>query len=76
MAGDYLKIIDAVQINVSDLGSNENKDKDQIVSYGNRYLNAFENLVSALVRPTETHDLQNITLTNTGKEPSCLYLCV
>ncbi|KAG1944784.1 adhesion G protein-coupled receptor E3-like [Pimephales promelas] len=65
MAGDYLKIIDAVQINVSDLGSNENKDKDQIVSYGNRYLNAFENLVSALVRPTETHDLQNITLANT-----------
>ncbi|CAM4467751.1 unnamed protein product [Leuciscus chuanchicus] len=65
MAKDYLKIVDAVQIKVSDLASAENKDKDKIVSYGNSYLNAFENLVSALVKPTEKYDLQNISLTNT-----------
>ncbi|KAK7161118.1 hypothetical protein R3I94_003947 [Phoxinus phoxinus] len=63
MAEDYLKIVDAVQINISDLASAENKDK--LVSYGNRYLNAFENLVSALVKPTETYYLKDINLTNT-----------
>ncbi|XP_077057441.1 adhesion G protein-coupled receptor E3-like [Siphateles boraxobius] len=61
MAKDYLKMLDAVQIKVS----TENEDDNKIVSYGNRYLNAFENLVSALVKETEKYDLQNLTLSYT-----------
>lgn len=75
MAEDYLKIVDAAQIQVSDLASAENKDKDRIVSYGNSYLNAFENLVSVLVKPTETYNLQNISLNNTGKESCYVPVC-
>ncbi|XP_073697991.1 adhesion G protein-coupled receptor E3-like [Garra rufa] len=62
-AENYLKIVDATQIKVSDSVNPENKS--QLVSYGNRYLNVFENLVSALVTPTENYTLQNIKLNNT-----------
>ncbi|XP_048051823.1 adhesion G protein-coupled receptor E3 [Megalobrama amblycephala] len=63
VAENYLKVVDAAQIKVSNLASAE--DKDTLVSYGNTYLNAFESLVSALVKPTETQNLQNISLNNT-----------
>ncbi|KAK9981626.1 hypothetical protein ABG768_001150 [Culter alburnus] len=63
VAENYLKVVDAAQMKVSNLSHAENKDT--LVSYGNTYLNAFESLVSALVKPTETHNLQNISLDNT-----------
>ncbi|XP_067298676.1 adhesion G protein-coupled receptor E3-like [Pseudorasbora parva] len=63
MADDFLKIVDAAQVPISKLAKAE--DKDTNVLYGNIYLNAFEKLVSALVKPTETYNLQNISLNNT-----------
>uniref|UniRef100_A0A8C1KNB2 Adhesion G protein-coupled receptor E3-like n=1 Tax=Cyprinus carpio TaxID=7962 RepID=A0A8C1KNB2_CYPCA len=62
-AENYLKTVDDTQEKVSDLVRDE--DKSKLVSYGNSYLNAFESLVSALVKPTETHNLLNISLDNT-----------
>ncbi|XP_051763506.1 putative adhesion G protein-coupled receptor E4P [Ctenopharyngodon idella] len=62
MAEDYLKMVDAVQIKFSE--SVNANDTDNSASYGNTYLNAFESLVSALVKPTETYELQNIGLNN------------
>ncbi|XP_058626163.1 adhesion G protein-coupled receptor E3-like isoform X2 [Onychostoma macrolepis] len=62
-AGNYLKIVDDSQVKISGLVKEE--DKSKLVSYGNSYLNAFESLVSALVTPTETHNLLNISLNNT-----------
>lgn len=73
VAENYLKVVDAAQMKVSNLSHAENKDT--LVSYGNTYLNAFESLVSALVKPTETHNLQNISLDNTGKKPCYVPVC-
>ncbi|XP_026102519.1 uncharacterized protein LOC113074024 [Carassius auratus] len=72
-AENYLKVVDDTQVKLSDLVKDE--DKSKLVSYGNSYINAFEILVSALVTPTETHNLLNICLNNTGKR-HCLYLCL
>lgn len=72
MAENFLKIVDATQVKVSELVSAE--DKSKLVSYGNTYLKVSERLVSALVTPTQTHNWLNISLSNTGKTP-CLYLC-
>ncbi|XP_016375332.1 adhesion G protein-coupled receptor E3-like [Sinocyclocheilus rhinocerous] len=63
VAENYLKIVDATQVKVSELVGAE--DKSNLVSYGNTYLKAFESLVSALVTPTETHNWLNISLKNT-----------
>ncbi|XP_050985898.1 putative adhesion G protein-coupled receptor E4P [Labeo rohita] len=62
-AENYLKIVDATQLTVSTSVSAE--DENKLVNYGNTYLNAFENLVSALVVPTTNYTLQNIMLNNT-----------
>ncbi|XP_016139846.1 putative adhesion G protein-coupled receptor E4P [Sinocyclocheilus grahami] len=66
VAENYLKIVDATQVKVSELVGAENKSN--LVSYGNTYLKAFESLVSALVTPTETHNWLDISLNNTEVE--------
>uniref|UniRef100_A0A8C1U2H7 GAIN-B domain-containing protein n=1 Tax=Cyprinus carpio TaxID=7962 RepID=A0A8C1U2H7_CYPCA len=63
VAENFLKIVDATQIKVSELVSAE--DKSKLVSYGNTYLKVSERLVSALVTPTQTHNWLNISLSNT-----------
>ncbi|KAL1281676.1 hypothetical protein QQF64_000479 [Cirrhinus molitorella] len=62
-AENYLKIVDDTQVKV--VTSVNAEDKSKLVSYGNTYLNAFENLVSALVTPTANYTLQNINLDKT-----------
>ncbi|KAK2909381.1 hypothetical protein Q8A67_005218 [Cirrhinus molitorella] len=65
-AENYLKIVDDTQVKV--VTSVNAEDKSKLVSYGNTYLNAFENLVSALVTPTANYTLQNINLDKTEVE--------
>ncbi|XP_073763018.1 adhesion G protein-coupled receptor E1 isoform X4 [Danio rerio] len=62
-AGNFLSVVDAAQMKVST--SDSPVEKSTLVSFGNAYLNAFENLVSALVVATDNMTVKNIALNNT-----------
>ncbi|XP_051982624.1 adhesion G protein-coupled receptor E3-like [Xyrauchen texanus] len=63
MAGSFLQKVDSVQVSLAQLSNGSNKET--LVSSGNTLLKTYENLVSALVVPTDNVTYENISLSNT-----------